>query len=63
MYPPVGGCEFYEYLLIFNNITNIFTSKKETLGWKISGAGGGGYLVLVSEKPVANAIQIRIRRG
>jgi len=36
---------------------------KEALGWKISGAGGGGYLVLVSEKPIVNAIQIRIRRG
>lgn len=32
------------------------------LGWKLSGAGGGGYLVLVSEQPVPNAIQIRIRR-
>jgi len=32
------------------------------LGWKISGAGGGGYLVLVSEKPVENAFKIRIRR-
>jgi cytidyltransferase-like protein len=32
-------------------------------GWKISGAGGGGYLVLVSDQPVENAIQIRIRRG
>ena len=31
-------------------------------GWKISGAGGGGYLVLVSEKPVRNAVQVRIRR-
>ncbi len=34
----------------------------QALGWKISGAGGGGYLVLVSEKPVKNAVQIRIRR-
>lgn len=32
------------------------------LGWKLSGAGGGGYLVLVSEEPVDHAIQIRIRR-
>lgn len=36
--------------------------KGRSLGWKISGAGGGGYLVLVSEKPIENAIQIRIRR-
>jgi len=32
------------------------------LGWKLSGAGGGGYLILVSERPVKNAIQIKIRR-
>lgn len=36
--------------------------KHMALGWKLSGAGGGGYLVLVSDKPVPNAIQIRIRR-
>jgi cytidyltransferase-like protein len=34
-----------------------------TSGWKLSGAGGGGYLIFVSETPVENAIQIRIRRG
>ena len=36
--------------------------KNEVLGWKLSGAGGGGYLVLVSEKRIKNAIQIRIVR-
>ena len=40
----------------------IKTYKNDALGWKLSGAGGGGYLVLVSEKPVKNAIQIRIVR-
>ena len=36
--------------------------KPDVLGWKVSGAGGGGYLIFVSEQPIANAIQIRIRR-
>jgi galactokinase/mevalonate kinase-like predicted kinase len=40
----------------------IDTYKNNALGWKLSGAGGGGYLVLVSDKPVKNAIQIRIVR-
>ena len=36
--------------------------KQAALGWKISGAGGGGYLILFSETPIEKAIQIRIRR-
>ena len=31
-------------------------------GWKLSGAGGGGYLILVSEKPISGAMKIKIRR-
>lgn len=33
------------------------------LGWKLSGAGGGGYLILVSETPIENAVRVNIRRG
>lgn len=36
--------------------------KTQALGWKLSGAGGGGYLVLVSEHPIERAIQVKARR-
>lgn len=36
--------------------------KNEALGWKISGAGGGGYIIFISEKPLKNCFQINIRR-
>lgn len=36
--------------------------RHQVKGWKLSGAGGGGYLVLVSEEPVERAIRVKIRR-
>jgi cytidyltransferase-like protein len=37
--------------------------RDKALAWKLAGAGGGGYLALVSEQPVPNAIRIKIRRN
>ena len=37
--------------------------KEQVLAWKLAGAGGGGYLAVISDKPVENAIRIKIRRN
>lgn len=36
--------------------------RDEALGWKVSGAGGGGYLILVADHPIDNALRIVSRR-
>jgi cytidyltransferase-like protein len=36
--------------------------KEDVLGYKISGAGGGGYLIICSQKSIPDAIRIQIRR-
>ena len=46
-----------------DSVKNLINKYQDTaLGWKLSGAGCGGYLVLVSEKPVENAMKLKIRR-
>lgn len=42
--------------------TEIDKYKDQALAWKLAGAGGGGYLILVSETPIENAMRINIRR-
>lgn len=34
----------------------------KALAWKLSGAGGGGYLIMVTEKHIENSFRIKIRR-
>jgi cytidyltransferase-like protein len=36
--------------------------KDKALAWKLAGAGGGGYLILVADKPIEGAMRINIRR-
>ena len=36
--------------------------RDQAYGWKLSGAGGGGYLILVAENDIEGAMKIKIRR-
>jgi cytidyltransferase-like protein len=37
--------------------------RDSALGWKLSGAGGGGYLILVSEKDIPGAVRVLAHRA
>jgi hypothetical protein len=49
--------------MINDSIFQLLDSYKHLAkGWKLSGAGGGGYLIFVSNTPIENAIKIIVRR-
>jgi galactokinase/mevalonate kinase-like predicted kinase len=59
---------FYAQIKMFPNMVTkeifdlIEQYKDKAYGWKLSGAGGGGYLILVTDKELDGAIKIKIRR-
>ena len=59
---------FEAQIAMFPNMVNddvwalIKQYESQALGWKLSGAGGGGYLILVSETPIEHGIKIHVRR-
>ncbi len=54
MFPCMPNSNLYEY---------VSRVKDSVYGWKLTGAGGGGYLILISEKTVPYAIRVRCHRA
>lgn len=54
MFPNMVNDRVYELIAQYEN---------DALGWKLSGAGGGGYLILVSDKPIARGMRVHVRRA
>jgi len=59
---------FEAQIAMFPNMMNptvvelIEKYKNVAHGWKLSGAGGGGYLILVANHPIKNAVRVIARR-
>ncbi len=59
---------FEAQIAMFPNMMNemiaglIREYESSAFGWKLSGAGGGGYLILVSDRPIENAVRVIARR-
>jgi len=49
--------------MVYDDIYSVIERYKDrSYGWKLSGAGGGGYLIFIADKVIEGAIQIKIRR-
>jgi cytidyltransferase-like protein len=48
--------------MINDKIVDVIDQHRDkALAWKLSGAGGGGYLILISEEEIQNSIRVKIR--
>ena len=56
LFPNMAPGDVLEQIMKYNKNTDV-------KGWKVSGAGGGGYLILICEKHLKEAMSIRIRRA
>jgi cytidyltransferase-like protein len=50
--------------MVYDDLFKVINKyKNSAYGWKLTGAGGGGYLIFVAEKPIEGSIQVKIRRS
>jgi cytidyltransferase-like protein len=58
-----GQIAMFPNMIIPTILELIEQYREKALGWKVSGAGGGGYLILVADTEIEDALRVTIRRA